>query len=78
MIVYLSRSLLDFASMMTLFAERRVEFISLTEKEAHGKELKNYAGLWEKLTLKDKRQAAGLLIEVVYATSEEVQIFWTI
>ena len=59
--------------------ERRLAALAARRGEdARGKELLDCAGLWESLSLEDKRQAAGLLIEAVYATSEEVQIFWKI
>ncbi len=44
--------------------------------QARRGEVRGPAALWGDLTLEDKRKAAAALIEVIYATAEEVQIFW--
>lgn len=46
--------------------------------EQRGAEIRNPAALWGKLPQEDKRKAAAALIEVVYATAEEVKIYWKI
>lgn len=72
-------------SRMEELAERRRELerrlaalAARSGEEAHRRGLRGCAGLWGKLTLEDRRKAAGLLIEAVYATSEKIEIYWRI
>ena len=75
------------------FINRRVEALA-TKQEKLEQELAGYAlnrtddsrldriqdylGAWDKITLDDKRKVAGSLIEVICATSENVEIYWKI
>lgn len=40
--------------------------------------IQNYLSEWDKMTLDDKREVASSLIEVICATSENVEIYWKI
>lgn len=46
------------------------------ESDAQDRGIRGCSAMWSGLTLDEKRRAADLLIEVIYATSEEVQIYW--
>jgi site-specific DNA recombinase len=75
------------------FINRRIEELAEKQKKleqeladsamnqnggAQSGQIKDYLKLWEKLSLGDKRQAAVSLMEVIYATSERVDIYWKI
>jgi site-specific DNA recombinase len=42
------------------------------------RQIKDYLNQWNVLSLDDKRSVAGSLVEVIYATSEKVDIYWKI
>ncbi len=42
------------------------------------RQIQNYMERWNNLTLNEKRTVAGSLIEIIYATSETVEIYWKI
>lgn len=75
------------------FINRRVETLAAEQEELERElaafalnrvggsrldQIRNYLSRWDAVTLDNRRKVAGSLIEVIYATSENVEIRWKI